>query len=475
MATQKNKRILHRKEWQMMTPAPTASVAGSFILKDPLGIMKTALYVVSATVQYLYAIDEDGFEQIPSMALAGTFGAGACGAWVPWSNTVTATTGGTVGKAITTTQISGIAKDKTVRFLTGANAGLEVVIASVKINLGVNSEITFKTNLPNVVSNGDTFVVQTGRYVVMNAGTIGAGIIKTYDVLTGVVTSLGTTGLPATWGTDGKLVATPSYVGAFATGTATSGGASTLTNSGKAWATNQWANFQVRITAGTGIGQVKSIATNNGTVLTITGTWAVNPDATSVYAIEGNDDFLYLAGNGAVAMYRYSFTSNSWTTLAPTVARGGVTSTGMSLNWCGKSGEASWQDENAIQDGRYIFSFRGASATLDRYDIAGGTAGAGAWLNVVYIRSQETFTTGSSFDYDTGKIFIKQNATSRLFYYDIIGNQIYPFSTDFFPDGTAVIGDKMFTADYSDGAGENITWVYYLQNTGTALRRIMVY
>lgn len=34
--TNNNKRILHRKEWQFMTPAPVASSAGSFIIKDPL-------------------------------------------------------------------------------------------------------------------------------------------------------------------------------------------------------------------------------------------------------------------------------------------------------------------------------------------------------------------------------------------------------------------------------------------------------
>lgn len=459
-----------------MTPSPTASVAGSFILKDPKGIKKTALFVASATAQYLYDVDEDAWEQIPSMALAGTFGAGACGAWVQWSNTLTAN-GGTVSKATTATQISGIAKGKKVRFLSGANIGLEVVVESVKIVLGGNCELNFATPLPNVVSNNDTFIVETGRYVVMNAGTIASGIIKTYDVLTGVVTSLGTTGLPATWGTDGKMVATPSYVGEFATGTATAGGASTLTNSAKTWATNQWCNFQVRIVSGTGIGQVRTITSNTGTVLTVSSAWTIQPDTTSVYAIEGNDDFLYLAGNGAVAMYRYSFSANAWTTLAPTTARGGSPSTGMSLNWLGKSEDALWQDESAILDGRYIFSFRGgATATLDRYDIAGGTVGAGAWLAVTYIRSTETFTTGSSYDFESGKIFIKKDATNRLFYLDVVGNELKPFSTDFFPDGTAVIGDKMFSVDYDDGlGGDVISWLYYLQNTGTALRRIMIY
>lgn len=73
--TNKNKRLLHRKEWQMMTPLPANTGAGAFTIKDPMGIRKTALFVLSATVQYRYDIEEDAFALIPNMALAGTFGA----------------------------------------------------------------------------------------------------------------------------------------------------------------------------------------------------------------------------------------------------------------------------------------------------------------------------------------------------------------------------------------------------------------
>ena len=83
---------------------------------------------------------------------------------------------------------------------------------------------------------------------------------------------------------------------------------------------NQWCNYQVRITAGTGIGQVRTITTNTATTLTVP-TWTVTPDVTSVYAIEANDDFIYLFGNNAVTAYRYSISAGTWTTLAPTTAR----------------------------------------------------------------------------------------------------------------------------------------------------------
>jgi hypothetical protein len=72
-------------------------------------------------------------------------------------------------------------------------------------------------------------------------------------------------------------------------GTASAGGASTLTDSDKAWTVNQWVGENVRILDGTGVAQIKTIASNTATQLTITGTWTTNPDATSEYQIEDSN------------------------------------------------------------------------------------------------------------------------------------------------------------------------------------------
>lgn len=127
--------------------------------------------------------------------------------------------------------------------------------------------------------------------------------------------------MPATWGTDGRICCTPSYFGAYATGTASAGGASTLTCTGKTWTVDQWRNYQVRITAGTGIGQIRNIASNTATQLTTSTAWTTQPDATSMFAIEANDDNAYLIGNNAVTMYKYVRSTNTWSTMAPTTAR----------------------------------------------------------------------------------------------------------------------------------------------------------
>ena len=53
----------------------------------------------------------------------------------------------------------------------------------------------------------------------------------------------------------------------------------------------------------------------------------------------------------------------------------------MSGSWIHSVSAADWTNENAIQNGRYIYSFRGGaiSAALDRYDIAGNT-----WAAITY-------------------------------------------------------------------------------------------
>lgn len=125
-----------------------------------------------------------------------------------------------------------------------------------------------------------------GYYVRVFSGT-GEGQIR--EIASNTDTTL-------TWVTVGTAPTTTSQyvIEGFDCGTATSGATSTLTDSTKAWTTNRWANYAVKITAGTGMGQVASIASNTDTVLTVVKPWAVTPDNTSVYCIQGDSDRQYL-------------------------------------------------------------------------------------------------------------------------------------------------------------------------------------
>ena len=466
--TNKNVALVHRKEPQFMTPAPANTSAGAFMISSLKEDDKIAMFVASSTVHYLYHADEDGWVQITSGALAGTFGAGSCSVKTRWSNTYTAN-GGSTTTLTTATQLTGLAKRYTLRVLTGANAGQERVVNDILTTVGGNTTLYFDA-LPNAIANTDTFAISSGRFFILNAGTQAAGSFRSYDVLTSTWSSPTITGLPATWGTDGYLVNTASY-DIIATGTATSASVSTLVNSAKTWTVNQWANYQVRITAGTGIGQIRNITSNTATALTVSANWTVTPDATSVYELTGSDDYIYALGNNAVTMYRYQISSNVWTTLAPTVARTGAPGAALSAHWIPIIETIGWNNESDIRNGRYIYSFRGAGGgLLDRYDIALNT-----WLAIPYSGLTEIFTTGTSHTFIDRYIYIRKDATNRMFKYSVSGNYMKPLTTTLIPEGTAVAGRKMWGMKYIESGSVKLTWLYYLQNSGNLLYRILLF
>jgi hypothetical protein len=68
-------------------------------------------------------------------------------------------------------------------------------------------------------------------------------------------------------------------------GTASAGTSTTLSDSTKAWTTNQFVDADVTIVAGTGAGQQRTVSANSATQLTLSAAWTTTPDATSVYSI----------------------------------------------------------------------------------------------------------------------------------------------------------------------------------------------
>ena len=469
------RQILDLKRWEYVTPAPVAAGAAMFVVSS-WHASQRQLYVTSNTVAYLYEPGADGWCQVPSPALAGTFGAGACGVAAGWSTGTTVGAASLTASAGTTTTITTnqtLARDMrgfSVQILSGPNAGETKVIASNTI--GASAVITFTVASGSAFSASTVYRLLTPVWYVLGAGTLATGSFRKYDLATNTWTSLTITGLPATVGTDGRLVSTPSWMDdgylAFATGTAASATSTTLAVSGTPWAASQWINAQVRITGGTGAGQIRTITANTTSGLTVA-TWTVTPDATSTYAIEGNDDFLYFLGNNAVTMYRYSISANTWTTLSPGVARSGAPTTGMSAHWVWGVTATDWMAVSAIQNGRYIYSFRGAAgALLDRYDIA-----ANSWSAVTYSPATETFTTGTKYAYNGDALYLQQNATGRWFRYDFARSAMDGWGTMLFPNGAAVLGDTAFDVTYRDGATE-VVYVYIILNTSTVMLRAMV-
>jgi hypothetical protein len=306
------------------------------------------------------------------------------------------------------------------------------------------------------------------------SGLTTAGVYRYYDLALNTWTTLSANAPTNIIGTDSKLIGTPSWVGsayvAFATGTATAGGASTLTNSAKTWTVNQWTNSQVRIVSGTGAGQIRTIASNTATVLTTSAAWTTNPDATSVYSVEGNDDFIYYMGSANVAIIRYSITANTWTTLSPTAARAAAPAVGMSGHWIFESTDAAWTSESAIKNGRYIYSFRGgAGAVLDQYDIALNT-----WVSsLAYAPATEVFGVGTKYSYVGDYIYAQKDGTGRFFRHNVVTSEQDGWGQTTYTQGAAIAGDTLFDSSYVDGA-TNITFLYFILNTSNIMLRCMV-
>lgn len=78
-------------------------------------------------------------------------------------------------------------------------------------------------------------------------------------------------------------------------GKATSATSTSLTHTGKTWATNQWQYARVKIVRGTGAGQTRLITSNTATALTVA-TWTTTPDSTSEYIIYSTPWFTEITG-----------------------------------------------------------------------------------------------------------------------------------------------------------------------------------
>lgn len=471
--TNGNRKILDAKRWEFMAPAPTASVAGGMIASSR-HFRQQQLYIPSITQAAIYNPSEDGWINIPSPALpAAGLAAGSAAVASAFStgNTIGAVsltaTGGTTSTIVTNQPLARDLRGYKVHILAGPNNG--AVLDIVSNTIGANATITVAAQA-SAFSASTVYRLLTPVWFVSAAATIATGSFRKYCFATNTWTNLAV--LPATIGTDAKLVATPSIVDgafkSFATGTFTSATGTTGVTTGKTWATGQWVNSQVRIIAGTGAGQIRTITANTADTLTVA-TWTTTPDATSQYVIEGNDNFLYLLGNNAVTMYRYDIGANTWSTLSPVAARAAAPAAGMSAHWVNTSSATEWNNESAIIAGRYIYSFQGgASANLHRYDIAGNT-----WATLTYAPATETFAAGSKYALHNDILYMQKEATGRWFAFDFVRSDMFPWGTMLYPQGAAIVGDTAFDVIYEDGATD-IFYVYILLNTSNVLLRQMV-
>jgi hypothetical protein len=181
--------------------------------------------------------------------------------------------------------------------------------------------VTVDTNWTTNPDSTSQFVILSGGIWTITQGTTSSPYfcLQYYDVLAdqwyGKSTQTGIKAAVFTSASDLSLEVMTEVNGAVVgDATATSGAARSLTNSGLAMTPNIYANYEIRIVSGTGIGQVRTILSNTATVFNVTRDWATNPDNTSHYEIWRDTGKLWLIGGGDAGMLQYSQETDQWTT-----------------------------------------------------------------------------------------------------------------------------------------------------------------
>lgn len=475
--TNGNRKLLDLKRWE---PVPSGVLFQPPAGNPACGIRHTkqlAFYFNGTGNFFVYDIAEDASLNLRSSGIGGT-STGSSMVATPWSTGSTigaaslTATGGTTSTITTNQGFTFSLTGYKIHILSGPNAGATLTITSNTI--GANSVITVPTQA-SAFSASTVYRLCTPRVYYFTLGTLSASYFNVYDYATNTVTALSIANLPATFSSYAQLAATPSWLDddylKFATGTATSATATTIVNTAKAWTTNQWTNFQVRIVSGTGAGQIRTISSNTSDTLTVP-TWTTTPDSTSVYSIEGNDDFLYLTGNNSVTLYRYQISTNTWTTLSPTVARS-TQQAASGFLWVSQVSDSTWTNENAIQNGRYIYGVRPGQG-IDIYDIALNT-----WSNNITIGGFGNIG-GTDFLASGDRIYIRYASNTGQWYWytiDLPTRRLSGVSAQqsYLSSFTSNPSSNIFDAVYIDGATK-ITYIYSPHPGGVGpLMRMMIF
>ena len=229
--------------------------------------------------------------------------------------------------------------------------------------------------------------------------------------------------------------ATTNYIIFDTFGTCTGAGSTTtIVDTTKVWAVNQWAGKKVRITGGAGFGLTAAanevlIVSNTANTLTFTAITGLAPDATTTYTILG------IPPRGA----------------------------GFEIIWL----------FGGVSAGKYMIIPRGSgSNTADRYDIR-----TEKFEYSMYFQPQtDVFNAGSYYAYDgANSIYMSASvgngAVQYVSKFDILTNKISGFGAVPTLQGTGVVGNRMEIITSPSG----IDYLYFIKNSGTEMYRAPIW
>lgn len=166
----------------------------------------------------------------------------------------------------------------------------------------------------------------------------------------------------------------------------------------------------------------------------------------TTYDAGGNDDVLYLIGNAATVLYKYTISTTTWSVMAnPCPATMGA---GCCIEWL-----------FGVDNTKFLVMRGTASATFYTMTLANVWSAA-----LTIIGNVETFTTGSVADYVAPKhLYIKKDATTRILRLNYATLTMEPARTFAGTDGAAIAGDGLVWM--KSKAGRRYLYYRALSNT----------
>jgi hypothetical protein len=445
---------------------------------------------------------------------AGTFGAGSTSAFAPSFGAV-----GTIAAGATTTSVTlSTALPTAVGLNMLANRGgsgelgfrLRIIDTTagkteerwiVGNTAGTTPAITLDAAFSFTPATGARYELLCGRLFMLGAGSVAAGIFRTFEPASNTLANRGTTNLPATISTDSAmLVLDEQYVpynhkpgegmilgahdtdagggGRFAI-TATASAAGTITGRASGGdavvVANEYRNFQIRIVEDTvtpaAVGQRRIIASHTAgpsPVYTLGTNWTTTPSSSAKFVIE-LPNLIVLRTTGNTTTYTYNFSDATINNGTNSIAADAWSTTYFGTAPAANAAGCLWCPSFGIQPdtaryARHSFNyfFRGGAVTLDVLDIAGGTTGA--WTGAIaYDGNVNSFgagTTGAYAPFGEEGRFAYVNVyvasqLSQIYRFDVKHRVFSPYvATDFIQTGTATLGGRMAAVAAIDGTDE---------------------
>lgn len=461
-----NKYMLDRPMWEQLSFAPVIGVAGSCNCDDNRRFIYNYFQTSTTAAQFWrYDTWADCWQQLATPATqTGSVGS------IKYVGSVGGQFGGTTYGSVWLLIGNGTIA-YFYKYDIATNSWSAMSIASVPANIGADFSFCFPE--PQLNNNeigyhsGITRTIRTSATVATGATSIGVSALPqalasgarlrfgSFDVTLTANANAGDTTL--------SVVSLPYGINAGTLLETPRGGLVTVRNTAAAGATSVDVYPIRRYLVSGSIFKVEryvvltAAAAANATSITVSAVnYSLESGATAYYY-----DHMYLVGNNATVMYRYSVSGNAWaTTNASAVAIPAVTGSvggGCTIKWL------------PSYDPNKLFIIRGnATSNIYSYDLVTNT-----FATASFHPSTETFTTASAHTARSigGKgygIISSKDTTMRIYEYDPSLSRLHPKMNQWlYPTGAAVQGDRATCLRSPD----EVEFYYLLLPTSTAFVR----